>query len=72
MAIPLPSSGGQPQRVLSAILLSPSDVGKDECRDRIQRLSRLSGGQDVAIVFLLKQEQGQAGATAALMTLQLE
>ncbi|KAI1779903.1 hypothetical protein F4818DRAFT_157969 [Hypoxylon cercidicola] len=72
VAIPLPSIGGQSQRVLRAILLSPSDVGKDECRGRIQRLSRLSGGQDVAIVFLLKQEQGQMSATAALMTLQLD
>ncbi|KAI0176202.1 hypothetical protein GGR52DRAFT_349973 [Hypoxylon sp. FL1284] len=72
VAIPLPSSGRQAQRALCAILLSPSDVGKDECRGRIQRLSRLSGGEDIAIVFLLKQEQGQGSATAALMTLQLD
>ncbi|KAI6093716.1 hypothetical protein F4821DRAFT_4305 [Hypoxylon rubiginosum] len=72
VAIPLPNPGGQSQRALRAILLSPSDVGKDVCRHRIQRLSRLSGGQDVAIVFLLKQEQGQMSAMAAFMTLQLE
>ncbi|KAI1764756.1 hypothetical protein GGR53DRAFT_465999 [Hypoxylon sp. FL1150] len=72
VAIPLSAPGGQSQRALRAILLSPSDVGKDACRDRIQRLSRLSGGQDVAIVFLLKQEQGQVSAMAAFMTLQLD
>ncbi|XXG94569.1 hypothetical protein Hte_000826 [Hypoxylon texense] len=72
VAVPLPSPGGQSQRVLRAILLSGSDVGKEGCRDRIQRLSGLSGGQDVAIVFLLKQEQGQMSPTAAFMRLQLD
>ncbi|KAI2640435.1 hypothetical protein GGS26DRAFT_586437 [Hypomontagnella submonticulosa] len=72
VALPLPESRTKPQRVLRAILLSPSDVGTDESRRRIQRLSHLNGGQDVVIVFLLKQGQDQGSSTAALMTLQLD
>ncbi|KAI1385061.1 uncharacterized protein F4822DRAFT_382082 [Hypoxylon trugodes] len=71
MALPLRSPGGQPRRVLRVILLSPSDIGTDDCKDRIQRLYHLSGGQDIAIVFLLKQAKGQANPMTAFMMLQL-
>ncbi|KAI0383919.1 hypothetical protein F5Y04DRAFT_23853 [Hypomontagnella monticulosa] len=72
VALPLSGPRTKPQRVLRAILLSPSDVGTDDCRSRIQRLSHLNGGQDVVIVFLLKQGQDQGSSTAALMALQLD
>ncbi|KAI0841997.1 hypothetical protein F5Y06DRAFT_165879 [Hypoxylon sp. FL0890] len=71
-ALPIPDPRGQSQRVLRVIFLSPSEVGTDNCRTRIQRLSHLNGGQDVAIVFLLKQENEAASPMTAFMTLQLD
>lgn len=68
-ALPIP---GQPHRVLRAIFLSPSDVGTDDCQNRIQRLFHLNGGQDVVIVFLLKQGKGKVNPMEAFMTLQLK
>ncbi|OTB06663.1 hypothetical protein M426DRAFT_105677 [Hypoxylon sp. CI-4A] len=72
VALPIPTASGQAQRVLRAMLLSSSDIGTDECRKRIQRLYHLNGGQDAVILFLLKQEQGQASPMATFMKLQLE
>ncbi|KAI2468083.1 hypothetical protein F4781DRAFT_432778 [Annulohypoxylon bovei var. microspora] len=71
-ALPIPRPGGQSQRVLRAIFLSPSDVGTDDCQTRIQRLSHLNGGQDIVIVFLLKQENDKVNPMSAFMTLQLD
>ncbi|KAI1107518.1 hypothetical protein F4804DRAFT_329250 [Jackrogersella minutella] len=71
-ALPLPGSSGQFQRVLRVIFLSTSDVSTEECRSRVQRLSHMNGGQDTAIVFLLKQEKDQADPISAFMTLQLD
>ncbi|KAI1459064.1 hypothetical protein F4805DRAFT_473727 [Annulohypoxylon moriforme] len=70
-ALPIPGSGTQPHRVLRAIFLSPSDVGTDDCQNRIQRLYHLNGGQDIVIVFLLKQEEDKVSPMSAFMTLQL-
>ncbi|KAI1208895.1 uncharacterized protein F4807DRAFT_137307 [Annulohypoxylon truncatum] len=70
-ALPIPTSHGQPPRVLRAIFLSPSDVETDNCQNRIQRLSHLNGGQDIVIVFLLKQEEDKVNPMSAFMTLQL-
>ncbi|KAI0898248.1 hypothetical protein F4806DRAFT_352102 [Annulohypoxylon nitens] len=67
-ALPIP---GQPHRALRAIFLSPLDVGTDDCQNRIQRLFHLNGGQDVVIVFLLKQGGGKVNPMEAFMTLQL-
>ncbi|KAL7629424.1 hypothetical protein AAE478_000944 [Parahypoxylon ruwenzoriense] len=72
VAIPLLGTGGQSQKVLRAILVSPSDVGTNECRTRIERLYHLNGGQDIVVVFLLKQETDQASPVAMLMKLQLD
>ncbi|KAI8960901.1 hypothetical protein F5Y11DRAFT_349000 [Daldinia sp. FL1419] len=72
LEIPLPIPSSTPPRVLRAILLLPSDVGKDESRNRIQRLFHRTGGQDIVIVFLLEQEQDQASPMVAFMKLQLE
>ncbi|KAI2614636.1 uncharacterized protein GGS25DRAFT_472525 [Hypoxylon fragiforme] len=72
VALPLPSPGGKRQRVLRVILLSPSNVGTDECRGRTERLYHLNGGEDVAVVFLLKQEKDQTSPVVAMMTLQLD
>ncbi|KAI1415940.1 hypothetical protein F5Y13DRAFT_140385 [Hypoxylon sp. FL1857] len=71
-ALPIPDPRGQSQRIMRAIFLSPSDIGTDSCRTRIQRLAHLNGGQDVAIMFLLKQEKEHASPMAAFMTLQLD
>ncbi|KAI0141058.1 hypothetical protein F4776DRAFT_545335 [Hypoxylon sp. NC0597] len=71
-ALPIPDPRGQSQRVLRVIFLSPLDVGTDGCRAQIQRLSHLNGGQDIAIVFLLKQESEHASPMMGLMTLQLD
>ncbi|KAI2629826.1 hypothetical protein GGR54DRAFT_636010 [Hypoxylon sp. NC1633] len=68
-ALPLP---GQPGRVLRVIFLSPADTGTDHCRARVQRLAHLNGGQDVAIMFLLKQDNNQANPMASFMSLQLD
>ncbi|KAI1382103.1 hypothetical protein F4677DRAFT_439904 [Hypoxylon crocopeplum] len=72
VALPLLGSAGQSRRVLRAIFISPSDVGTDDCRGRIQRLSHLNGGRDIAIVFLLKQANDQISPMAAFMTFQLD
>ncbi|OTA92151.1 hypothetical protein M434DRAFT_32149 [Hypoxylon sp. CO27-5] len=71
-ALPIPDPRNQSQRVLRVIFLSPLDVGIDDCRTQIQRLYHLNGGQDIAIVFLLKQESEHASPMTALMTLQLD
>ncbi|KAI0890045.1 uncharacterized protein GGS22DRAFT_183395 [Annulohypoxylon maeteangense] len=70
-ALPIPGPVGQSRRILRAIFLSPSDVGTDDCQNRIQRLFHLNGGQDVVIVFLLKQEEDKVSPMSAFMTLQL-
>ncbi|RYO89057.1 hypothetical protein DL764_008635 [Monosporascus ibericus] len=70
IALPLPQAAGQPQRVLCAILLIPTEVGSEATRARLERLYHLNGGRDVAVVFLLKHEDGQESPTATLMRLQ--
>ncbi|KAI0442458.1 hypothetical protein F4803DRAFT_369910 [Xylaria telfairii] len=67
VAIPLSS-----QRVFRAVLISPRDVASTESLNRIERLHNLNGGQDVGLIFLLKDDDAQQNATHALMALQLQ
>ncbi|KAI1134565.1 hypothetical protein F5Y05DRAFT_209307 [Hypoxylon sp. FL0543] len=72
VALPIRDPGGHSQRVLRAICLSPLDVGTDYCRDRIQRLFHLNGGEDTIIVLLLKQHNASQSPMTAFMNLQLD
>ncbi|KAI1341631.1 hypothetical protein F5Y15DRAFT_362885 [Xylariaceae sp. FL0016] len=72
VAMTLPPSDGWPNPVFRAICLSPQDVGSQHTRNRIERLYHLNGGQNIAIIFLLKAEGDQQNPVALLMRLQLD
>ncbi|KND88654.1 hypothetical protein TOPH_06654 [Tolypocladium ophioglossoides CBS 100239] len=67
VAFPVPSHRGRGQ-LCRVVLLSASQVGTPEARDRIDRLSLLDGGGKVAVILLLADRDGMA----AFMTLQVE
>lgn len=50
------------------MLLSQVEVGSEQTKGRIDRLCHLTGGTDVAIVFLL----GECGDPSAFMQFQIE
>lgn len=50
------------------ILLSQVDLGSDQTEHRLNRLAHLTGGTNVAVVFLL----GEGGDMSGFMQLQLE
>ncbi|POR38228.1 Uncharacterized protein TPAR_01573 [Tolypocladium paradoxum] len=67
IAFPVPSHGGRGQ-LYRVVLLSTSQVGTPEARDRVERLSLLDGRGKVAVIHLLADKDGMA----AFMKLQME
>jgi hypothetical protein len=72
LAIPLPRQG-QMQDFFHIILLSCADMRKpEEYMSRIERLYHHTGGKDIGIVFLIRDEHSQENGTRALMNLQIK
>ncbi|PNY26220.1 Uncharacterized protein TCAP_03850 [Tolypocladium capitatum] len=67
IAFPVSSHGGRGQ-FFRVVLLSTSQVGTPEARDRIERLSLLDGRGKAAVIHLLGDKDG----IAAFMKLQME